>query len=47
MRDTLLVRIAPAVSPAPKALPTRIQDAIWILMGIYGFMALGQHDKKT
>lgn len=42
VRAILLVRIAPAVSPAPSAFPTRTHTAIWTLRGNYGFTMLGQ-----
>lgn len=35
MSETLLVRMAPAVSPAPSALPTRTQAAPCKPAGIY------------
>lgn len=37
MRETLLVRMAPAVFPAPSALPTRTQAAPCIPAGIYRY----------
>lgn len=38
MKETLLVKMAPAVSPAPNALPTRTQAAPCNPAGIYMYI---------